>query len=129
MIFRRHIYLNINRQTTRFLGFERPVFIVGKDSARVTIWCAVSAHGIIGPYFVEDGDQHRVTVNQEWYRTSSCLADALTTAEQTIVLIGLIRTFRERFGKRIISRGADLIHPSYSADMMAPDPFGVREKS
>ena len=53
-----HIHLNgyINRQSTRFLGFERPDVVVQKPvhSARITIWCAVSGHGILGPYFIED---------------------------------------------------------------------------
>ena len=66
-----HIYLNgyINRQTTRFLGFERPDVVVQKPlhSARVTIWCAVSGHGILGPYFFEDDAQNPLTVNQERY--------------------------------------------------------------
>ncbi|KAF2904142.1 hypothetical protein ILUMI_02031 [Ignelater luminosus] len=67
-----HIHLNgyINRQTTRILGFERPDVIVEKPlhSERATIWCAVSEHGIIGPYFVEDEDKHLVTINQQRYK-------------------------------------------------------------
>jgi hypothetical protein len=46
-----------DRQKTRFLGFERPDVIVQKplcSSSSSTIWCAVSAHGIIGPYLIED---------------------------------------------------------------------------
>ena len=43
-----HIHLNgyVNRQRTRFLGFERPDVVVQKPlhSARVTIWCALSGH-------------------------------------------------------------------------------------
>ncbi|KAF2893792.1 hypothetical protein ILUMI_12376 [Ignelater luminosus] len=67
--YKSHIHLNgyINRQTTRFLGFERPDAIVEKPprSERVTIWRAVFGYGIIAPYFVEDEDEHPVTVNQE----------------------------------------------------------------
>ncbi|KAF2895101.1 hypothetical protein ILUMI_11072 [Ignelater luminosus] len=59
-----YIHLNgyINRQTTQFLGFERPDVIVEKPlhSERVTIWCVVSGHGIIGFYFVEDEDKHEI---------------------------------------------------------------------
>ena len=62
-----HIHLNsyINRQRTRFLGFGRPDVVVKKPlhSARVTIWCAVSGRGILGPYFVEDDAQNPLTVN------------------------------------------------------------------
>ena len=67
-----YIHLNgyINRRTTRFLGFERPDVVVQKPlhSARVMIWYAVSGHGILGPYFVEEDAQNSLTVNQERYR-------------------------------------------------------------
>ena len=67
-----HIHLNcyINRRTIRLLGFERPDVVVQKPlhSVHVMIWCAVSRHGILGPYFVEDDAQNPLTVNQECYR-------------------------------------------------------------
>ena len=67
-----HIHLNgyINQQTTHFLGFEWPDVVVQKPlhSVQVTIWCIVSGHGILGPYFVEDDTQNPLTVNQECYR-------------------------------------------------------------
>ncbi|KAF2888541.1 hypothetical protein ILUMI_17632 [Ignelater luminosus] len=67
-----HIHLNgyINQQTTRFLRFVRLEIIVEKPlhSERVTIWCAMSGRGIIGLYFLEDKDEHPVTVNQKCYR-------------------------------------------------------------
>ena len=67
-----HIHFNgyMSRQTTRVLGFKRRDVVVQKPlhSARVSIWCAVSGHGILGPYFVEDYAQIPLTVNQERYR-------------------------------------------------------------
>jgi len=36
-------------------------------SAKVTVWSAVSSHGIIGPYFFENAEGHTVTVNAEHY--------------------------------------------------------------
>ncbi|PNF30361.1 hypothetical protein B7P43_G13409 [Cryptotermes secundus] len=67
-----HIHLDayINRQTTHFLGFEWPNVIVQKPlhSTRVTIWCTVSAHGILGPYFIEDEEGNALTVTQACYR-------------------------------------------------------------
>ena len=67
-----HIHLNgyINRQTTRFVGFEWPNVVLQKplQSARVTIWFPVSGHGILGHYFVHDGAQNPLTVNKERYR-------------------------------------------------------------
>ena len=32
-------------------------------SEMVTVWCAISRHGIIGPYFMEDDDGSRCNVN------------------------------------------------------------------
>ena len=65
-----HIHLNgyINRQTTHFLEFEWPDVQKPLHSVRVMIWCALSRHGILGPYFVEDDAQNQLTVNQEYYR-------------------------------------------------------------
>jgi hypothetical protein len=36
-------------------------------SEKVTVWCAISCGGIIGPYFFEDGEGQTVTVNAKWY--------------------------------------------------------------
>ena len=67
-----HIHLNgyINRETTRFLGFEWPDVVIQKPlhSAWVTILCTISGHRILGPYFVEVDAQNLLTVNQERYR-------------------------------------------------------------
>ncbi|PNF15933.1 hypothetical protein B7P43_G07487 [Cryptotermes secundus] len=58
------------RQTTCFLGFELPDVIVQKSlhNTRVVIWCAVSAHAILGPYFIEDEEGNALTITQECYR-------------------------------------------------------------
>jgi hypothetical protein len=46
------------RQTTRpDVMVQTPL-----HSTRVTIWCAVSAHGILGPYFIEDEEGNALTV-------------------------------------------------------------------
>jgi hypothetical protein len=34
----------------------------------VTVLCAISSHGIIGPYFFENAEGHTVTVNAEPYK-------------------------------------------------------------
>ncbi|KAI4465110.1 transposable element tc3 transposase-like protein [Holotrichia oblita] len=67
-----HIHLNgyITKRATRFRGFERPDIIVEQPlhSDRVTIWCAVSAHGILGPYFIEADDGTPLIMDQELYK-------------------------------------------------------------
>ena len=44
-------------------------------SARVTVWCAVSSHGSMGPYFFENEEGHTITVNAEWYKVVQRQAD------------------------------------------------------
>lgn len=141
-----HIHLNgyINRQTTRFLGFERPNVIVQKPlhSARVTIWCAISAHGLLGPYFIEDKEGNALTVTQERYRglviepflqdlKRFCRArniqmnrqwyqqDGATshTARESLAML------QKNFPGRIISRGTDFPYPSHSPDLTPPDAY------
>ncbi|GFX43440.1 transposable element Tc3 transposase [Trichonephila clavipes] len=34
----------------------------------LTVWCALWAGGIIGPYFFKNDEGHNVTVNGDWYR-------------------------------------------------------------
>ncbi|KAJ4429874.1 hypothetical protein ANN_22078 [Periplaneta americana] len=67
-----HIHLDgyIDKQTTRFFGFEQLDVIVQTPfhSERVTIWCAISAKVVLGPYFVEDDGGHSLTVNQDRYK-------------------------------------------------------------
>lgn len=141
-----HVHLNgyINRQTTRFLGFERPDVIVEKPlhSVRVTIWCAVSGHGIIGPYFVEDDNQNPLTVNQERYREkiivpfmrdlqNFCRARNLRVRTQWFQQDGAtshtaartLNLLRQHFDDRIISRGTDFEYPSHSPDLTPPDAY------
>lgn len=141
-----HVHLSgyINRQTTRFLGFERPDVIVEKPlhSLRVTVWCAVSGHGMIGPYFVEDDNQNPLTVNQERYRekiiipfvrdlNNFCRARNLQFRTQWFQQDGAtshtaVRTLdllRQHFDNRIISRGTDFEYPSHSPDLTPPDAY------
>lgn len=61
-----HFWLNgfVNKQNYRFWAGENPrVFEVTKmKPEKVTVWCAISAKGIIGPFFFND------TVNSERYK-------------------------------------------------------------
>ena len=55
----------------RFLGSENPHEIVEKPLKveKCTAWCAMSTHGIIGPYFFEEPETgNALTINQECYR-------------------------------------------------------------
>ena len=68
-----HFHLNgqVNRQNYRFWA-ERPpeeVLEAPLHSPKVTVWCALSAQGIIGPFFFENGAGETVTVNSRRYLT------------------------------------------------------------
>ena len=53
-----HFFLNgaVGKANCRFWGAENPHVTVSNDpyAPHVTAWCAVSARGIIGPYFFEE---------------------------------------------------------------------------
>lgn len=65
-----HFYLNgsVNKQNLRYWSAEKPTFYEEKTihSEKVTVWAAMSATGIIGPFFYEE-DGHTATVNGERY--------------------------------------------------------------
>ena len=49
----------------RYLGWEKPTECEQRPlhSERLTVWCALSANGIIGPYFLEDDEGDCVNVD------------------------------------------------------------------
>lgn len=65
-----HFHLNgaVNKQNFRYWAENNPRLICEKPlhSPKLTVWCAVSKLGIVGPYFFEEGGQ-TVTVNSERY--------------------------------------------------------------
>lgn len=68
-----HFHLNghVNKQNCRYWAEENPKSKHQKPlhSPKVTVWAAISAQGIIGPYFFEDERSHTVTVNSDRYTT------------------------------------------------------------
>ena len=124
------------------MGFEWPDVVIQKllHSARVTIWCALSRHGILGPYFVEDDAQNLLTVNQEHYREiiiapfvrdlkHFCRVRNLPLQQRWMQQDGAtahtagesLACLQQHFGDHLISRGIQFPFPSHSADLMAPD--------
>ncbi|GFU51644.1 transposable element Tc3 transposase [Trichonephila clavipes] len=103
---------------------------------KLTVWCALWAGGIIGPYFFKNDEGHNVTVNGDRYRAMITnffipelnnhdvqelwfQQDGATchTARATIDLL------KDTFGDRLISRFGPVIWPPRSCDLTPLDYF------
>ncbi|GFX67950.1 uncharacterized protein TNCV_2288131 [Trichonephila clavipes] len=103
---------------------------------KLTVWCALWAGGIIGPYFFKNDEGHNVTVNGDRYRAMITnffipelnnhdvqelwfQQDGATchTARATIDLL------KDTFGNRLISRFGPVNWPPRSCDLTPLDYF------
>ena len=64
-----HLHGQVNRQNYRFWGRTPPDEVLEKPlhSSKVTVWCALSSQGIIGPFVFEDQKENATTVNKDRY--------------------------------------------------------------
>ncbi|GFT51721.1 DUF4817 domain-containing protein [Trichonephila clavipes] len=121
--------IEIKRQFTNKLVFE-----FGQE--KLSVWCALWAGGIIGPYFFKNDEGHNVTVNGDRYRAMITnlfipelnnhdvqklwfQQDGATchTARATIDLL------KDTFGDRLISRFGPVNWPPRSCDLTPLDYF------
>ncbi|GFU95804.1 putative DD41D transposase [Trichonephila clavipes] len=67
-----HFWLNgyVNKQNCRIWSEANPQVYVETPlhPETLTVWCALWAGGIIGPYFYKNDEGHNVTVNGDRYR-------------------------------------------------------------
>ncbi|GFX22570.1 hypothetical protein TNCV_2785051 [Trichonephila clavipes] len=67
-----HFWLNgyVNKQNCRIWSEANPQVFVETPlhPEKLTVWCALWAGGIIGPYFFKNDEGHNVTVNGDRYR-------------------------------------------------------------
>ena len=102
------------------------------------MWCAISAHGIIGPYFFEGDDGVSVTVNAERYnhmletffllemrRRNWNMARAWFQQDGATARMARLsmNTICAAFPERLLSRFGDIQWPSNSPDLTAADLF------
>lgn len=132
-----HFHLSgcVNKQNMRYWSANNPRELHEKPlhSARVTVWCALSKVGIIGPYFFEENER-AVTVNSEryvnmienffvpnleeidaedvWFQQDGATAHTARIA---------MRVLRENFPGRLISLRGDLPWPARSPDLAPCD--------
>ncbi|GFV62419.1 hypothetical protein TNCV_1183331 [Trichonephila clavipes] len=67
-----HFWLNgyVNKQNCRIWSEANPQVYVETPlhPEKLTVWCALWAGGIIGPYFFKNDEGHNVTVNGDRYK-------------------------------------------------------------
>ncbi|GFY08826.1 uncharacterized protein TNCV_4660191 [Trichonephila clavipes] len=135
-----HFWLNgyVNKQNCRIWSEANPQVYVETPlhPEKLTVWCALWAGGIIGPYFFKINEGHNVTVNGDRYRAMITnffipelnnhdvqelwfQQDGATchTARATIDLL------KDTFGDRLISRFGPVNWPPRSCDSTPLDYF------
>ncbi|GFW92243.1 putative transposase [Trichonephila clavipes] len=135
-----HFWLNgyVNKQNCRIWSEANPQVYVETPlhPEKLTVWCALWAGGIIGPYVFENDEGHNVTVNGDRYRAMNTnffipelnthdiqdqwfQQDGATchTARATIDLL------KDTFGDRLISRYGPVNWPPRSCDLTPLDYF------
>ena len=129
-----------NKQNSRVWGDSRPGVVkeLPLHSKRVTAWCAMSAHGIIGPFWIEDANRSPVTVTKErylrclerfWQELSGLQGTHLEdfwfqqdgAAPHTSKIS--LEWLAEHFGEKIISRKTSIPWPARSPDLTPLDFF------
>ncbi|GFV98619.1 transposable element Tc3 transposase [Trichonephila clavipes] len=135
-----HFWLNgyVNKQNCRIWSEANPQVYVKTPlhPEKLTVWCALWASGIIGPYFFKKDEGHNVTVNGDRYRAMITnffipelnnhdvqelwfQQDGATcyTARATIDLL------KDTFGDRLISCFGPVNWPPRSCDLRPLDYF------
>ncbi|GFU91063.1 putative DD41D transposase [Trichonephila clavipes] len=133
-----HFWLNgyVNKQNCRIWSEANPQVYVETPlhPEKLTVWCALWAGGIIGPYFLKNDEGHNVSVNGDRYRAKITnffipelnnrdvqelwfQQDGATchTARATIDLL------KDTFGDHLISRFGPVNWPPRSCDLTPLD--------
>ncbi|GFW55337.1 putative DD41D transposase [Trichonephila clavipes] len=135
-----HFWLNgyVNKQNCRIWSETNPQVYVKTSlhPEKLTVWCALWAGGVIGPYFFKNDECHNVTVNCDRYRAmiTNFLIPELNnhdlqelwfkqdgatchTARATIDLL------KDTFGDHLISRFGPVNWPPRFCDLTPLDFF------
>ncbi|GFX21217.1 putative transposable element [Trichonephila clavipes] len=109
-----HFCLNgyVNKQNCRIWSEANPQVYVETPLhlEKLTVWCALWAGGIIGPYFFKSDEGHK----ELWFQQDGATCH---TARATIDLL------KDTFGDRLISRFGPVNWPPRSCDLTPLDYF------
>ncbi|GFW25648.1 DUF4817 domain-containing protein [Trichonephila clavipes] len=113
-----HFWLNgyVNKQNCRIWSKVNPQVYVETPlhAEKLTVWCALWASGIIGPYFFKNDEGHNVTASELRFQQDGATCH---TARATIDLS------KDTFGDRLISRFGPVNWPPRSCDLTPLDYF------
>lgn len=136
-----HLCGAVNKQNFRYWAESNPQIIqeIPLHSPKLTVWCAISQFGVIGPYFFEE-DGVTVTVNSERY--VAMLQNYLQPRMEEIIEnegLGVVwfqqdgatphtarislNILRQMFPGRLVSLRGDLGWPARSPDLSICDFF------
>ncbi|GFS83346.1 transposase [Trichonephila clavipes] len=135
-----HFWLNgyVNKQNCRIWSEANPQVYVETPlhPEKLTVWCALWAGGIIGPYFFKNDEGHNVTVNGDRYRvmiTNFFIPELNNHDVQELwfqqdgatchAARATIDLLKGSFGDRLISRFGPVNWPPRSCDLTPLDYF------
>ncbi|GFY08740.1 histone-lysine N-methyltransferase SETMAR [Trichonephila clavipes] len=135
-----HFWLNgyVNKQNCRIWSEANPQVYVETPlhPEKLTVWCALWAGGIIGPYFFKNDEGHNVTVNGDRYRamiTNFFIPELNNHDVQELwfqqdgatchAARATIDLLKDTFGDRLISRFGSVNWPPRSCDLPPLDYF------
>ncbi|GFT64042.1 uncharacterized protein TNCV_2314801 [Trichonephila clavipes] len=135
-----HFWLNgyVNKQNCRIWSEANPQVYVETPlhPEKLTVWCALWAGGIIGPYFFKNDEGHNVTVNGDRYRamiTNFFIPELNNHDVQELwfqqdgatcnTVRATIDLLKDTFGDRLISRFGPVNWPPRSCDLTPLDYF------
>ncbi|GFT57793.1 uncharacterized protein TNCV_4865441 [Trichonephila clavipes] len=135
-----HFWLNgyVNKQNCRIWSEANPQVYVETPlhPEKLTVWCALWAGGIIGPYFFKNDQGHNVTVNGDRYRamiTNFFIPELNNHDVQELgfqqdgatchIARATIDLLKDTFGDRLISCFGPVNWPQRSCDLTPLDYF------
>ncbi|GFV17432.1 uncharacterized protein TNCV_2901441 [Trichonephila clavipes] len=128
----------VNKQNCRIWREANPQVYVETPlhPEKLTVWCALWAGGIIGPYFCKNDEGYNVTVKGDWYRamiTNVFIPELNNHDVQELwfqqdgtachTALATVDLLKDTFGDRLISRFGPVNCPPRSCDLTLLDNF------